>query len=132
MDNEKIEYLKMIQEIIARMSTISSVVKGFSMTAAVAITAIMGCDFVEKWMLWIFLIPLLALIFLDSQKLKQRFFEYLRMFVLQVKPPQNWLETIYCRLFQRNSLTILADGNYYQQSKLVCADYIILTTLFDF
>jgi len=87
MDNEKIEYLKMIQEIIARMSTISSVVKGFSMTAAVAITAIMGCDFVEKWMLWIFLIPLLALIFLDSQKLKQRFFEYLRMFVLQVKPP---------------------------------------------
>lgn len=65
MDNEKIEYLKMIQEIIARMSTISSVVKGFSMTAAVAITAIMGCDFVKKWMLWIFLIPLLALIFLD-------------------------------------------------------------------
>ena len=65
MDNEKIEYLKMIQEIIARMSTISSVVKGFSMTAAVALTAVMGCDFVEKWMLWIFLIPLLALIFLD-------------------------------------------------------------------
>lgn len=65
MDSEKIEYLKMIQEVIARMSTISSVVKGFSITASVALTAIMGCDFVQNWMLWIFLIPLLALMFLD-------------------------------------------------------------------
>ena len=65
MDNEKVEYLKMIQEVIARMSTISSVVKGFSITAAVALTAIMGSDFVKNWMLWIFIIPLFALMFLD-------------------------------------------------------------------
>ena len=65
MEGEKFQYLQMIQEVIGRMSTISSVVKGFTITIAVAVATILSSDFVENWMIWIFILPLLSLIMLD-------------------------------------------------------------------
>ncbi len=65
MEGEKFQYLQMIQEVIGRMSTISSVVKGFTITIAVAVATILSGDFVENWMIWIFILPLLSLIMLD-------------------------------------------------------------------
>ena len=65
MEGEKFQYLQMIQEVVGRMSTISSVVKGFTITIAVAVVTILSGDFVENWMIWIFILPLLSLIILD-------------------------------------------------------------------
>lgn len=65
MEGEKIQYLQMIQEVIGRMSTISSVVKGFTITIAVAVATILSGGFVENWMFWIFALPLLSLLMLD-------------------------------------------------------------------
>lgn len=65
-NNEKIEYLKMVQEVIERMSTISSVFKGFSITVVIALITIIEKIFLSKiWILWIFLVPLFVLMFLD-------------------------------------------------------------------
>ena len=65
MDDEKFQYLQMIQEVIGRMSTISSVIKGFSITLAVAIVTILSGDLMNDWMVWIFILPLISLIALD-------------------------------------------------------------------
>lgn len=65
MEGDKTQYLQMIQEVIGRLSTISSVVKGFSVTLAVAIVTILSSDFVDSWMPWIFVLPLFSLIALD-------------------------------------------------------------------
>ena len=65
MEEGKIKYLQMIQEIISRMSTISSVIKSFSITLAVAIVTLISGSFVKSWMLWIFVIPLISLMVLD-------------------------------------------------------------------
>ena len=59
------KYLQMIQEIISRMSTISSVIKSFSITLAVAIVTLISGSFVKSWMLWIFVITLISLMVLD-------------------------------------------------------------------
>ena len=53
------------QEIISRMPTISSVIKSFSITLAVAIVTLISGSFFKSWMLWIFVITLISLMVLD-------------------------------------------------------------------
>lgn len=66
MSETKIQYLQMIQEIIARMSNISLIIKGFFITIAVAVSSIVieqtNFNFI---VILLFLIPLLSLVFID-------------------------------------------------------------------
>ena len=66
MSETKIQYLQMIQEIIARMSNISLIIKGFFITIAVAVSSIIieqtNFNFI---VILLFLIPLLSLVFID-------------------------------------------------------------------
>ena len=69
MDNEqkKIEYLKIIQEIIARMSTISTIIKGFTVTLAVAFSVAIIDNKINDNLYYIAAaVPFLSLIWLDS------------------------------------------------------------------
>jgi len=65
MKQDQIQYLQMIQEIIGRMSTISSVIKGFAITLIVAVITILNGDFFDESLKWIFLLPILSLLILD-------------------------------------------------------------------
>lgn len=67
-NSDKIQYLQMIQEIISRMSTISSVIKGFSVTITVAIITIIGSDIIDN-IAWLLFIPLLSLVIIDTNYL---------------------------------------------------------------
>ena len=42
MENSKVTYLQMIQEIIARLSNIAPIIKGFSITVTMAAITIIG------------------------------------------------------------------------------------------
>ena len=67
MSETKIQYLQMIQEIIARMSNISLIIKGFFITLAVAVSSVV-LEQTEVSLIVILLlsIPLLSLVFIDS------------------------------------------------------------------
>ena len=67
MSKTKIQYLQMIQEIIARMSNISLIIKGFFITLAVAVSSVV-LEQTEVSLIVILLlsIPLLSLVFIDS------------------------------------------------------------------
>ena len=65
MEDRKIQYLQMIQNVIGRMSTISSVVKGFSVTLFVAVVTIISGDFINDSVLWTLALPLVFLLGLD-------------------------------------------------------------------
>lgn len=65
MTEEKVYYLQMVQEVIGRMSTISSVIKGFAITLIVAVITILNGDFFDEGLKWIFLLPILSLLILD-------------------------------------------------------------------
>lgn len=66
MNETKIQYLQMIQEVIARMSNISLITKGFFITIAVSVSSIIieqtNFNFI---VILLFIIPLLSLVFID-------------------------------------------------------------------
>lgn len=64
MENNKVEYLQMIQEPICRMSTISAIFKGFAATI-VASVASLSYKEVNVWVLGLSFIPVLAFAVLD-------------------------------------------------------------------
>ena len=64
MENNKVEYLQMIQEPICRMSTISAIFKGFAATI-VATVASLSYKEVNVWVLGLSFIPVLAFAVLD-------------------------------------------------------------------
>ena len=68
--DEKIQYLQMIQEVISRMSTISSVIKGFAITIITTIIAVLGTRILENCKIFIFLLLLIALPMLDAYYLQ--------------------------------------------------------------
>ena len=73
----KIEYLQMIQEPIGRMSTISSVIKGFSATIVAGVTSFSG-SIISKWALTLAIIPVLIFGGLDTYYLQlERKFRWL-------------------------------------------------------
>lgn len=55
----------MIQEVISRLSNISPIIKGFSLTTVMAAITIIGSTGIENWVKWCFIIPILALVILD-------------------------------------------------------------------
>lgn len=69
MKEGKIEYLQMIQEPISRMSTASSIFKGFSATIVSAISALTYCN-LNTIVLVLSFIPVLLFAFLDIYYLK--------------------------------------------------------------
>lgn len=69
MKEGKIEYLQMIQEPISRMSTASSIFKGFSATIVSGIAALTYCD-LNTVVLVLSFIPVLLFAFLDIYYLK--------------------------------------------------------------
>ena len=77
MESERIQYLAMIQEPINRMSTISAILKGFSVTATLAIISILDSK-ANDIMGLVILMPLIAFFLLDAYYLKlERKFRYL-------------------------------------------------------
>lgn len=78
-ESNKIEYLKMIQEIISRMSTISSVVKGFVVTFLAGLfSIIMSDNFLLNKYYFLFFIPLVFFIWFDIYYLAlERKYRYL-------------------------------------------------------
>ena len=65
MENNKVAYLQMIQEVISRLSNISPVIKGFSITIVMAAITITSSEIINNGLKWAFLIPILALGILD-------------------------------------------------------------------
>ena len=64
METEKIEYLKMIQEQICRMSTISAIFKGFAATIVAGISSL-NYYIVNTWVLGFSFIPVVSFAALD-------------------------------------------------------------------
>ena len=74
---KKVEYLQMIQEPIGRMSTISSVIKGFSATIVAGVTSFSG-SIISKWALILAILPVLVFGGLDVYYLRlERKFRWL-------------------------------------------------------
>ena len=69
MKEGKIEYLQMIQEPISRMSTVSSIFKGFSATIVSGIAALTYCE-VNTVVLALSFVPVLMFALLDVYYLK--------------------------------------------------------------
>lgn len=65
MENNKIIYLQMIQEIIARLSNISPIIKGFSITVIMAAITIAGNEYLGNPIKVSLIVPILALCILD-------------------------------------------------------------------
>lgn len=77
MESEKIAYLQMIQEPINRMSTISSVLKGFSATTVATFMTI-SYEKVSLCLLLVSFLPIIAFTALDIYYLKvERRFRFL-------------------------------------------------------
>lgn len=68
-DDNTIQYLQMIQNIIDRMSTTSSIIKGFCATIVSGIFAISFTD-ISKWILLLIVIPILCFLILDIYYLR--------------------------------------------------------------
>lgn len=65
MENSKVTYLQMIQEIIARLSNIAPIIKGFSITVTMAAITIIGNESLGSVIKCSFIVPMLALCILD-------------------------------------------------------------------
>ena len=66
MENSKVTYLQMIQEIIARLSNIAPIIKGFSITVTMAAITIIGNESLGSVIKCSFIAPMLALCILDA------------------------------------------------------------------
>lgn len=64
--DNKIQHLQFIQNVIARMSTTSAVIKGFAITVTIGICTQITTDKMEDWGKFTLLLPLLALMLLDA------------------------------------------------------------------
>lgn len=64
--DNKIQHLQFIQNVIARMSTTSAVIKGFAITVTIGICTQITTDMMEDWGKFTLLLPLLALMLLDA------------------------------------------------------------------
>jgi hypothetical protein len=85
MMESKPEYLCMIQEAIGRMSTTSSILKGFAATVVTGIAAISFTD-VNRYVLLLSICPIISFLALDVYYLQQeRRFRYLFDMVRQDK-----------------------------------------------
>ena len=73
-DDNTIQYLRMIQNIIDRMSTTSAIIKGFCATIVAGVFAISFTD-ISKWILLLTVIPILCFLILDIYylRLEKRF-----------------------------------------------------------
>ena len=65
MENNKVTYLQMIQEIIARLSNIAPIIKGFSITVTMAAITLIGNESLGSVIKCSFIAPMLALCILD-------------------------------------------------------------------
>jgi hypothetical protein len=85
MNENKPDYLCMIQEAIGRMSTTSSILKGFAATVVTGIAAISFTD-VNRYVLLLSVCPIISFMALDVHYLQQeRRFRYLFDMVRQDK-----------------------------------------------
>jgi hypothetical protein len=64
--DNKIQHLQFIQNVIARMSTTSAVIKGFSITVTIGICTQITTDMMDDCAKFTLLLPLLALMLLDT------------------------------------------------------------------
>lgn len=73
-DNNKVEYLQMIQSTIDRMSTTSAIYKGFCATIIAGISAISFTE-INKWLFLLLLSPVICFLIIDIYylQLEKRF-----------------------------------------------------------
>ena len=62
MENNKVTYLQMIQEIIARLSNIAPIIKGFSITVTMAAITIIGNESLGSVIKCSFIAPMLLFV----------------------------------------------------------------------
>ena len=89
--DKKIQHLQFIQNVIARMSTTSAIIKGFAITVTIGICTQITTDMMEDWGKFVLLLPLLALMLLDTYYLYlERNYRILYDEVREEKLPANF------------------------------------------
>lgn len=117
--DNKIQHLQFIQNVIARMSTTSAVIKGFAITVTIGICTQITTDMMEDWGKFTLLLPLLALMLLDAYYLYlERNYRILYDEIREEKLPADF----------SMSLSNITKENYFSciKSISVCPFYIIL------
>ena len=117
--DNKIQHLQFIQNVIARMSTTSAVIKGFAITVTIGICTQITTDMMEDWGKFTLLLPLLALMLLDAYYLYlERNYRILYDEIREEKLPADF----------SMSLLNITKENYFSciKSISVCPFYIII------
>jgi len=117
--DNKIQHLQFIQNVIARMSTTSAVIKGFAITVTIGICTQITTDMMEDWGKFTLLLPLLALMLLDAYYLYlERNYRILYDEIREEKLPADF----------SMSLSNITKENYFSciKSISVCPFYIII------
>ena len=117
--DNKIQHLQFIQNVIARMSTTSAIIKGFAITVTIGICTQITTDMMEDWAKFTLLLPLLALMLLDTYYLYlERNYRILYDEIREEKLPADF----------SMSLSNITKENYFSciKSISVCPFYIIL------
>lgn len=117
--DNKIQHLQFIQNVIARMSTTSAVIKGFAITVTIGISTQITTDMMDDWAKFTLLLPLLALMLLDTYYLYlERNYRILYDEIREEKLPADF----------SMSLLNITKENYFSciKSISVCPFYIII------